>query len=56
MLTGLKVSSLVWKCLFYRLELTEKWGPYGTETFEKSRAQTVDEKNWVIPLVMFTLK
>ena len=31
MLTGLKVSSLVRKCVFYRLELTGKHVPHGTE-------------------------
>ena len=31
MLIGLKVSSLVRKCVFYRPELTGKWGPHGTE-------------------------
>ena len=31
MLTGLKVSSLVRKCVFYRPELTGKWGPHGSE-------------------------
>ena len=31
MLTGLKVSSLVRKCVFYRPELTGKWGPHRTE-------------------------
>ena len=31
MLTGLKESSLVRKCVFYRLEYTGKWGPHGTE-------------------------
>ena len=29
MLTGLKVSSLVRKCVFYRPELTGKLGPMG---------------------------
>ena len=31
MLAGLKVSSLVQKCVFYRPELTGKWGPHGIE-------------------------
>ena len=31
MLTDLKVSSLVLKCIFYRPELTGKWRPHGTE-------------------------
>ena len=31
MLTGLKVSSVAWKCVFSRSELTGKWGAHGTE-------------------------
>ena len=31
MLTGLKVSSLAWKCIFYRPELTGKWEPHATK-------------------------
>ena len=31
MLTGLKVSSLAWKCVFYTPALTGKWGPHGIE-------------------------
>ena len=58
MLTGLKVSSLVRNCAFYRSELTGKWGPHGTEIkFLKFKmkyiAQRVDEKNGIIRLVMF---
>ena len=58
LLTGLKVSSLVRNCAFYRSELTGKWGPYGTEIkFLKFKmkyiAQRVDEKNGIIHLVMF---
>ena len=30
-LTGLKVSSLVRKCVFSRPERTGKWAPHGTE-------------------------
>ena len=30
-MSGLKVSSLVRKCVFYRPELTGKWVPHGTE-------------------------
>ena len=30
-MSGLKVSSLVPKYIFYRPELTEKWVPHGTE-------------------------
>ena len=31
MLTGLKVSSLTCKCVFYRTEHNAKWGSHGTE-------------------------
>ena len=31
MITGLKMSFLVRKCVFYRPELTGKWGPHGIE-------------------------
>ena len=31
MLTGLKVSSLACKCVFYRREHNAKSGPHGTE-------------------------
>ena len=31
MLTGLQVSSLACKCVFYRLEYNAKGGPYGAE-------------------------
>ena len=30
-MSGLKVSFLVWKCVFYRPELTGKWVPHETE-------------------------
>ena len=30
-MSGLKVSFLVRKCVFYTLELTGKWVPHGTE-------------------------
>ena len=30
-MSGLKVSSLVQKCVFYRPELTGKWVPHGNE-------------------------
>ena len=60
-MSGLKVSSLVGKCVFYRTELTGKWVPHGAEIkFLKfqilltDRAQRVDGKNGVIRLVMFT--
>ena len=49
-MSELKVSSLVWKCVFYRLELNGRWVPHGTEIkFLKfkniltDRAQRVDE-------------
>ena len=63
MLTGLKVTSLVQKCLFYRPELTGKSGLHGTEikflklkswNVSTDRAQRIHEKKWVIRLVMFT--
>ena len=60
-LSGLKVPSLVRKCVFYRPELTGKWVPHETEIkFLKckniltGKAQRVDEKKGVIRLVMFT--
>ena len=62
-MSGLKVSSLVKKCVFYRPELTGKRTPHGTEIkflkFKtkgklKDRAQIIDKKNGVIRLVMFT--
>ena len=31
MLKGLKMSSLGFKCVFYRLEHNAKWGPHATE-------------------------
>ena len=41
MLTGLKVSSLVRKCVFYRPELTGKWAIHGTEIkFLKFKTET----------------
>ena len=50
-LSGLKVPSLVRKCVFYRPELTGKWVPHETEIkFLKckniltGRAQRVDER------------
>ena len=55
------MSSLVWKCVFYRPQLTGKWVPHGTEIkFFKFKniltdtAQKVDDKNGVIRLLMFT--
>ena len=34
MLTGLKVSSLTCKCVFYRPEINAKGGPHGLEGLE----------------------
>ena len=58
------MSSLVWKCVFYRLELTGKWRPHGTEIkFLKFKTKIyqrighiirVHKENGVIRLVMFT--
>ena len=60
-MSGLKMSSLVRKCVFYKPKLTGKWVPHRTEIkFLKfnniltDRAQRVDEKNGVIRLVIFT--
>ena len=60
MLRGLKVSSLAWKCIFYRPELTGKWGPHATKVLRIWNAKMkyintlmrVDEKNRVIHLLM----
>ena len=30
-MSGLRVPSLLWKCVFYRPELSGKWVPDGTE-------------------------
>ena len=55
------MSSLVWKCVFYRPQLTGKWVPHGIEIkFFKFKniltdtAQKADDKNGVIRLLMFT--
>ena len=51
MLTGLKLSSLARKCVFYRAELTGKSGPHGTETkflkFETELHQRIDLKEYM---------
>ena len=60
-MSGLKVSSIVRKCVFQRPERTEKWVPHGTaikllkfKTEIYYGAQRVDEKNGVNRQVMFT--
>ena len=51
MLTGLKVLSLVRKCVFYRQELTENSGPHGTETkflkFKTEMYQRIELKEYM---------
>ena len=42
--TDLKVSFLLCKCVFYRLEHNAKGGPRGTDYIPTDRAQRVDEK------------
>ena len=63
MLTGLKVSSLACKYVFYRPEYNAKGGSHELNfdglkmqkwNIPMDRAQRVDEKNGVICLVMFT--
>ena len=63
MLTGLKLSSLAWKYLFYKPEHKQRGHPMelnleGLETKKwnkpTDRAQRVDKKNGVNFLVMFT--
>ena len=62
MLIGLKVSSLVLKCVFCRRELTGKLvPPHETESLsfwnaKMYRAERVDGKNDAIHLVMFSPK
>ena len=57
MLTGLKVSSLVWKCVFYRPELTGKWGPHGTEIkflkFKIEMSQRIGLKEYMRKIGLF---
>ena len=57
MLTGLKVSSLVRKCVFYRPEPTGKWGSHGTKieflTFKTEIYQRIELK-WGHSFGMFT--
>ena len=62
-MSGLKMSSLVRKCVFYKPKLTGKRVPHGTEikilkfnNVLTDRAQRVDEKNGVIRLVIFTAR
>ena len=51
MLTGLKLSSLVWKCVFYRPELTGKSGPHGTKIkflkFKTEMYQRIELKEYM---------
>ena len=51
MLTGLKLSSLVWKCVFYRPELTGKSGPHGTKIkflkFKTKMYQRIELKEYM---------
>ena len=63
MLTGLKVSPLACKCVFYRPDHNTNGGPHENELwswnakmkYPMNKAQKVDEKNGVICLViMFT--
>ena len=62
MLTGLKVSSLTCKLVFYKPELNAKAGPYGikfskpqNETYQWIELKEYTKKNGVICLViMFT--
>ena len=56
MLRSFKVSSSVQECVFYRPELTEKWGPHKIviRFWKISFSQTVDEKNGVIRLVAYS--
>ena len=50
------MSSSVQECVFYRPELTEKWGPHKIviRFWKISFSQTVDEKNGVIRLVAYS--
>ena len=51
MLAGLKVSSLVQKCVFYRPELTGKLGPHGTKIrflkFKTEMYQRIELKEYM---------
>ena len=51
MLTGLKVSSLARKCVFYRSEVIGKWGPHGTEIkllkFKTKMYQRIEPKEYM---------
>ena len=60
----MKVSSLVRKCIFYRPELTGKWGPHATKVLRIWNAKMkyinglmrVVDKNRVIDLLKLTLR
>ena len=42
-MSGLKMSSLVQKCVFYRPELTGKWVPHGSENkFLKFKTEIIN--------------
>ena len=65
MLTGLKVSPLARKCVFYKPEHNAKGGSHELNfdglkmqkwNIPMDRTQRVDEKNGVICLVMFTAR
>ena len=57
MLTGLKVSSLVQKRVFFRPEPTGKWGPHGTEIkflkFKNEMYQWIELKECMIQMGSF---
>ena len=57
MLTGLKVPSLVRKCVFYRPELTGKSGPHGNEIkflkFKTETYQRIELKEYMRKMASF---
>ena len=57
MLTGLKVSSLVRKRVFFRPEPTGKWGPHGTGIkflkFKNEMYQWIELKECMIQMGSF---
>ena len=59
MLTGLKVSSLVCNCVFYRPLHNANWRPHRTEmqelNMQTDRARRVNEKNGAICLVIMLI-
>ena len=60
MLTGMKVSSLARKCVFYRSTLTGKWGPYGIEIkflkFKTEMYQRIELKDYVRGVIRLNVK